>query len=131
MFPGEGGIKKNPRCIEQRGFFVGGLHAKTKTTRNRSYLGMNRCRCQKPPASGGWRFRGKLFSGSGFAGTQIAGRCFGSAGAAIAGSGTAQPSVAVMCDAGSVVPPTTVISRAMRAGWIIVTGSSGIAAAAA
>jgi hypothetical protein len=36
-----------------------------------------------------------------------------------------------MCDGGSVVPPTTVISRAMRAGWIIVTGSSGIAAAAA
>ena len=36
-----------------------------------------------------------------------------------------------MCDACSVVPPTTVISRAMRAGWIIVTGSSSIAAAAA
>ena len=50
MFPGEGGIKKNP-AVGAAGFFVGSLHAKTKAARSWFYLGMNRSRCQKPPVS--------------------------------------------------------------------------------
>ena len=49
-------MKKNP-AVRAAGFFVGSLHAKTKATRSWFYLGMNRCRCQKPPAradGGSW-----------------------------------------------------------------------------
>jgi hypothetical protein len=76
----------------------------------------------------GWRFTEKLFSGSGFAATLIAGRYFGFAFAAIAGSSTARLNAAAMHGGGSIGQPTGVISRAPRAGWIIVTGSGPIVA---
>lgn len=91
-------------------------------------LGMNRCRCQKPLASGGWRFTGKLFFGRGFATVQIAGRCSGFAGAAIAGSDTAGWSVASRRDAGSIERPIGAIRGAPKVVWIIAIGSVRIVA---
>ena len=79
------------------------------------------CKC-------GWRFTGKLFSDRGFVATRIAGRYFGFACAAIAGSSIARQRVAAKCGVGSIERPTGVISRASRDGWIIVTVRSGIAA---
>jgi hypothetical protein len=72
---------------------------------------------------------GKLFSGLGFAATPIAGRCSGFAPAAIAASVIAAGSAAFMRGTGNIAPPTGVISRAPRAGWIIATGSVPIVAA--
>jgi len=71
----------------------------------------------------------KLFSGSGFAATRSAGRYFGFACAAIAGSSIARQRVAAKCGADSSARPTGVISKAPRGGWIIATVRSGIAAA--
>ena len=76
----------------------------------------------------GWRFTEKLFSGRGFAATRIAGRCFGFACAAIAGSGIAAQSAAAKRGAGNIAQPTGVISRASRGGWIIATASAPIVA---
>jgi len=70
----------------------------------------------------------KLFCGLGFAATAIAGRCFLSARAAIAGRVIAARSAALMRGGGKVAPPTGVISGAPRGGWIIATGSAPIAA---
>ena len=67
---------------------------KRRQPRSCFYLGMNRSRCQRPPAISGWRFTGKLFSGLGFAATPAAGRCSGFARAAIAVSVTAARSAA-------------------------------------
>jgi hypothetical protein len=77
----------------------------------------------------GWRFTEKLFSGSGFAATRSAGRYFGFACAAIAGSSIARQRVAAKRGAGSSARLTGVISKAPRGGWIIATVRSGIAAA--
>lgn len=68
----------------------------------------------------GWWFMRKLFSGRGFAATPIAGRCSGSACAAIAASGTAAWSAVVMRGAGNIAPPIVGISKASRGGWIMV-----------
>jgi hypothetical protein len=76
-----------------------------------------------------WRFTEKLFSGSGFAATRSAGRYFGFACAAIAGSSIARQRVAAKRGAGSSARLTGVISKAPRGGWIIATVRSGIAAA--
>jgi hypothetical protein len=76
----------------------------------------------------GWRFMGKWFCGLGFAATPIAGRCSGSARAAIAASVIAVRSAAVMRGAGNIAPPIGVISRASRGGWIIATASVPIVA---
>ncbi len=72
---------------------------------------------------------GKLFCGLGFAATPIAWRCSGSACAAIAASDIAVRSAGVMLGAGNIAPPTGVISRASRDGWIIAIASAPIVAA--
>jgi len=77
----------------------------------------------------GWRFTEKLFSGSGFAATRSAGRYFGFACVAIAGSSIARRRVAAKRGAGSSARLTGVISKASRGDWIIATVRSGIAAA--
>jgi hypothetical protein len=78
-----------------------------------------------------WRFMGfmgKLFCGLGFAATAIAGRCFISARAAIAGRVIAARSAGGMRGGGKVAPRTGVISGASRGGWIIATDSAPIVA---
>ncbi|MGA7886272.1 MAG: hypothetical protein WCA44_11060 [Acidobacteriaceae bacterium] len=127
MFSGEGGFKKNP-AVEAAGFFAGSLHAKKKATSELVLPWHEPLRLSKAVCKRRWRFTEKLFSGSGFATTRIAGRCSGSASAAIAGSGTAAQSVGDRGGAGNIAQLTGVISRASKGVWIIVTASAPIVA---
>ena len=127
MFPGEGGCKKNP-AVEAAGFFLGSLHAKAKATQELVLPWHEPQPLSKAACKRRWRFTEKLFSGRGFAATRIAGRCFGFACVAIAGSGTAGRSAAARRGAGNSVRRTGGISRAPRDGWIIVIVSELIVA---
>ena len=115
----------NP-AVEAAGFFVGSLHAKSEGNPELLQPWHEPAPLSKAACNRGWRFTEKLFSGRGFAATRIAGRCFGFARAATAGNSTARLSVVAMCGASSVEQPTGDISRAPRAGWIIVTASGPI-----
>jgi len=125
----EKAVQKRTPLYRAAGFFAGGLHAKAEGSPGVVLRWHEPRPLSKAARKGRWRFTEKLFSGSGFAATRIAGRFFGFACAAIAGSSTARQSAGAMCGAGSGVRPTGVISKVPRGGWIIATVRSGIVAA--
>jgi hypothetical protein len=77
----------------------------------------------KSTCVGGWRFRKKWFSDSGFAAVSDAGRCSGFVLTAIAGSGIAARSAVRTPGVNNAVLPTAATNAVRKAGWTIGTGN--------
>ena len=92
---------------------------------------MNLLPLSKSVCVGGWRFREKWFSGSGFAAARDARRCSGFVYIATADNATAVRRAAVKPGAGSTGRPTTAISRVLKAGSTTGIGNSSTASVGA
>ena len=90
---------------------------------------MNLLPLSKSACVGGWRFREKWFSGSGFAAARDARRRSGFVPIAIAANAIAARRAAAKPGAGSTGRPTAAINRVPKAGSTIGIGSSNIVSA--